>query len=125
MAHFAKLNESNIVTQVIVVANEVLLDDNGIEQEQKGIDFLNTTFGNAVWVQTSYNNSIRGQYAEIGGFYDSVKNKFFEPSPFPSWTFNNETEKWVAPVAKPEGTYAWNEENQEWVYFESAPALTE
>lgn len=118
MAHFAKLNEDNIVTQVVVVANEILLDDNGIEQEQKGIDFLNTTFGNAVWVQTSYNDSIRGQYAEIGGFYDSAKNKFFESSPFPSWTFNNEIEEWVAPVAKPEGTYAWNEENQEWVYFE-------
>ncbi len=121
MAHFAKLNENNIVTQIVVVANEVLLDNNGIEQEQMGADFLNATFGDAIWVQTSYNNSIRGQYAEIEGFYDSTKNKFFGASPFPSWTFNNETEKWEAPVAKPEGTYTWNEENQEWVYFEPAP----
>lgn len=118
MAHFAKLNESNIVTQVVVVANEVLLDDNGIEQEQKGIDFLNKTFGSTIWVQTSYNNSIRNVFAGIGYSYDAIKNKFFEPSPFPSWTFNNNTEKWEAPIAKPEGSYFWDEENQEWEYIE-------
>ena len=55
MAHFAKLDENNIVTQVIVVKNDVLLKTDGTESEQKGIDFLNTLFGNANWVQTSYN----------------------------------------------------------------------
>lgn len=115
MAHFAKLNESNIVIQVVVVANKVLLNDNGIEQEQKGVDFLNATFGNDIWVQTSYNNSIRNVFAGIGYSYDAIKNKFFAPSPFPSWIFNNETDEWEAPVEPPaEGDYSWNEENQEW-----------
>jgi len=118
MAHFAKLNENNIVTQVVVVANELLLDNDNVEQEQKGIDFLNATFGNATWVQTSYNNSIRNIYASEGYSYDPIKNKFFEPSPFPSWIFNNNTEKWEAPVTKPEGSYFWDEEKQEWEYIE-------
>ena len=77
MAHFAKLNDENIVEQVIVVSNEVLLDDNGIESEQKGVDFcVNLLGGN--WIQTSYNNNFRGTYAKIGMKYDEAKDEFNE-----------------------------------------------
>ncbi|CAB4149171.1 hypothetical protein UFOVP534_50, partial [uncultured Caudovirales phage] len=65
MAHFAELNENNKVTQVIVVHNNELLDENGNELEQKGIDFCVNLFG-GIWVQTSYNATIRKNYAGIG-----------------------------------------------------------
>lgn len=78
MAHFAKLNDENIVEQVIVVSNEVLLDDNGIESEQKGVDFcVNLLAGR--WVQTSYNNNFRGIYAGVGYTYDLDQDIFIEP----------------------------------------------
>lgn len=75
MAHFAKLNDENIVEQVIVVSNEVLLDDNGIESEQKGVDFCVAHYGGR-WVQTSYNDSFRGFYAGIGNLYNELTNEF-------------------------------------------------
>jgi len=78
MAHFAKLNDENIVEQVIVVNNEVLLNDEGIEVEKKGADFCADLFGGR-WVQTSYNNSFRGLYAGIGYRYDSKKKLFIAP----------------------------------------------
>lgn len=69
MAHFAKLDENNIVLEVLVVHNSVLID-NGIEVEQKGIDFLTNITGHANWKQTSYNSNFRGVYAGIGYLYD-------------------------------------------------------
>lgn len=78
MAHFAKINENNFVEQVIVIANEVLLDKNGIEQEALGAAFCQELFG-GTWIQTSYNNSLRGRYAGIGMIYDSVKDEFALP----------------------------------------------
>jgi len=74
MAHFAKI-ENDIVTQVIVVNNEVLLNENGIEQESLGSEFCADLFG-GTWVQTSYNGNFRGQFAGIGMKYDSAKNEF-------------------------------------------------
>ena len=77
MAHFAELDENNIVQRVLVVNNSNIIDDNGIENEQKGIDFLKNLFGqNTSWVQTSYNNNFRGQYASIGCFYDKEQDVF-------------------------------------------------
>lgn len=81
MAHFAKLNENNVVTQVIVVSNNELMD-NGVESEQKGIDFCKSLFGQDTrWVQTSYNGNFRGTYAGVGYTYDAQKDEFVGPTP--------------------------------------------
>ena len=65
MAHFAELDENNVVLKVIVVHNNELLDDEGQENEAKGIEFCNSLFGHTNWVQTSYNNNMRKQFAEL------------------------------------------------------------
>ena len=75
MAHFAELDENNIVTRVIVVHNNELLDENGIESEQKGVDFCIAHYGGR-WIQTSYNDSFRGFYAGIGNLYNEVTDEF-------------------------------------------------
>jgi hypothetical protein len=76
MAHFAKI-ENNTVAQVIVINNEVLLDENGIEQESIGAQFCQDTFGGE-WVQTSYNGTMRGKYAGVGDTWDGTN--FISPS---------------------------------------------
>lgn len=78
MAHFAKL-ENNTVQQVIVVNNEVLKDENGIEQESIGIAFCEELFG-GTWIQTSYNGNFRGTYAGTGMLYDLIQDIFYTPS---------------------------------------------
>ena len=78
MAHFAELDENNIVKQVIVVHNNELLDENGIELEQKGIDFCVAHYG-GTWIQTSYNGNFRGTYAGIGYTYDKTLDEFIAP----------------------------------------------
>lgn len=81
MAHFAKL-ENNVVTQVIVVNNEVITDSNGVEQEQLGIDFCKSLYGqNTEWKQTSYNGNFRGRYAGVGMLYDSELDIFYTLEP--------------------------------------------
>jgi hypothetical protein len=115
MAHFTKINLDNIVEQVIVVNNSVLLDENGIEKESKGIEFLNSLFGYANWVQTSYNGNFRKQYAGVGYTYDSTKDKFIAPQPFNSWTLDSD-DNWQPPTPRPtdESIYFWNEETLSW-----------
>lgn len=78
MAHFAELDENNIVKQVIVVHNNELLDENGNESEQKGIDFCVSLFG-GTWVQTSYNANFRHRYAGIGNIYNAALDAFITP----------------------------------------------
>ena len=117
MAHFAKLGEGNIVESVHVVNNEVITDNDGNEQEQLGIDFLNNLYGtNDVWKQTSYNGNIRKNYAGIGYKYDQTRNAFISPKPFNSWTLNETTCQWEAPVAYPDDgkRYKWNEATTSW-----------
>jgi hypothetical protein len=80
MAHFAKL-ENNIVREVIVVDNEVITNESGVEQEQLGIDFCKSLYGEDTnWIQTSYSGSFRGKFAGIGDTYDPVKNIFVAPT---------------------------------------------
>ena len=80
MAHFAELNSEHIVQRVIVVNNEKLTDQYGIEHEQLGIDFCRRLFGgNTKWVQTSYNSNFRGTYAGIGFYYDAEADVFVPP----------------------------------------------
>ena len=80
MAHFAKVDANNVVEQVVVVGNEFLLDENGVEQEQLGINFCHSLFGTDTnWRQTSYNGNFRGRYAGIGYVYDATLDEFLEP----------------------------------------------
>lgn len=120
MAHFAQLDENNVVTQVIVVANEELLLD-GVENETKGIMFCKSLLGDDTrWVQTSYNGNIRKNYAGIGYTYDPVADHFFAPQPYPSWTLDADA-KWQPPTAMPveEGKFfTWDEPTLSWVEVE-------
>jgi len=128
MAHFAKINSSNIVVEVIVVNNNELLVD-GTESEAQGINFLNNTYkvDNVNWKQTSYNTHfgvhseggtpLRKNYAGIGYTYDASKDAFIPPKPYASWTLNNDTCNWVSPVSYPDDgeKYIWNEDDTNWV----------
>lgn len=115
MAHFAQLDENNIVTQVIVVHNNELLDENGQESEAKGIAFCQSLLGGN-WVQTSYNGNFRKNYAGQGFTYDSIRDAFIPPQPFPSWILNEDTCQWDSPVLYPTdgNRYIWNEDNLTW-----------
>lgn len=115
MAHFAEIGLNNIVERVIVVHNNELLDENGIESEQIGIDFCNSLFG-GTWIQTSYNKNFRKNFAGVGFTYDSDLDAFIPPKPFESWVLNEETCQWHAPTPMPEDgqMYGWNEETQQW-----------
>jgi hypothetical protein len=116
MAHFAELDENNIVLQVIVVNNSELMDG-GSESEAAGIAFCQSLFPNTTWVQTSYNGNFRKNYAGFGYTYDAARDAFISPQPYPSWLLNENTCQWDAPVARPVdgGLYFWDETNQIWV----------
>ena len=111
MAHFAKLKVGNIVEKVAVVSNDIATT------EQAGVEFLQNLYGDrAVWKQTSYNNNIRKNFAGVGYTYDENRDAFIPPKPFNSWTLNETTCLWEAPVAYPTDgqNYTWNETNQTW-----------
>lgn len=93
MAHFAQLNENNIVEQVIVVHNNELLDESGIEIEQKGIDFCINLFGGS-WIQTSYNGNVRKNYAGIGYTYHQALDAFIAPKCHDEAELDEETCTW-------------------------------
>lgn len=118
MAHFAKINDSNLVTDVIVIHNNELLDENNVEQESLGISFAKTILGDGKYVQTSYNDAFRNQFAGIGFIWDSDNDVFYEPSPYPSWSLDSNY-NWQSPVPRPQDSsydyeWAWNEANQTW-----------
>ena len=115
MAHFAQLDESNIVTQVIVVANEELME-NGAESETKGIAFCQSLFGGE-WKQTSYNGNFRKNYAGIGFTYDAQRDAFIPQKPYPSWILNESTCLWDAPTPMPtdDKRYSWDEATTSWI----------
>ena len=116
MAHFAEIDENNIVQRVIVISNDVTFDENNQEIEQRGIDFCKSLCGeNTTWVQTSYNNNFRKQFAGIGSSYDKTNNVFIEAQPYESWVLNSEFD-WEAPIDYPgDGqNYLWNEETTSW-----------
>jgi hypothetical protein len=121
MAHFAKI-ENNVVTQVIVVDNKDCADASGVEKEYIGAAFCERLLG-GTWKQTSYNGSIRKNYAGVGYAFDAERDAFIPPKPYNSWLLNEDTCLWDAPVAMPEdaGTgeppkrYAWDEATTSWV----------
>jgi hypothetical protein len=114
MAHFAQLDENNNVLQVIVVHNNELLIDNE-ENEQKGIDFCIAHYGGR-WLQTSFNNKFRKNFAGVNFLYDPFRDAFISPKPFDSWVLNEETCRWEAPTPMPtdQNRYLWNEDDKEW-----------
>mgnify|MGYP003115460005 FL=1 len=128
MAHFAKIDENNVVIAVNVVSNS------DAPTEADGISFLTNNTGYSNWKQTSYNThegkhyasdgtlssdqskAFRANYAGIGSIWDTTNNIFIHPQPYSSWTLNTTTGMWEPPVAHPEDSleYTWNESNQQW-----------
>jgi hypothetical protein len=116
MAHFAQLDNNNIVTKVVTVNNNELLD-NGLENENKGINFLISLFGNNNWKQTSYNSNFRKNYAGIGYGYSSELDAFIPPKPYASWSLNVDNCQWQPPIEYPTDgkNYTWNENSKTWI----------
>jgi len=123
MAHFAELNNNNIVLRVIVVNNADILDENGNESEQIGKDFCHNLLGGQ-WIQTSYNATFRKNYAGIGFEYSEEYDGFIPPKPeqYPSWIVNPDTCCWEPPIPYPidpvpseDRRWRWNESTISWV----------
>jgi len=118
MAHFAKLDENNIVIQVTVINNIEMLTSDNVESEMMGVAFLiRWSGGYSNWKQTSYTGKIRKNYAGIGYTYDATRDAFIPPKPFESWTLNEETCLWDAPTPMPvdDKQYQWDEPTTSWV----------
>lgn len=105
MAHFAEIDENNIVKRVLVVDNSL---------EHRGEDFLSNELGlGGRWIQTSYNNNFRKQYAGVGYTYDETNDVFVSPQPFPSWTLDTNWD-WQPPTPRPNELCYWDEETLSW-----------
>ena len=120
MGHYAKIDENNVVTQVVVVDNKDMADAFGVEKEHIGAAHLEKILG-GVWKQTSYNNRIRKNYAGIGYTYRADIDAFVPPKPFPSWLLNAQAQ-WEPPVAMPTDgkMYSWDEPTTSWVEIQTA-----
>ena len=105
MSHWAEIDENNIVLRVLVGNNS---------EPDEGEAFMNSLGG--TWVKTSYNGTIRKNYAGIGMSYDAERDAFIAPQPYPSWILDEETCRWEAPVAYPTDgiMYVWDEETTDW-----------
>lgn len=118
MSHFAKLDDNNIVIEVNVVSNDVINNLPFPESEPIGVEFL-TTWSNGYtnWKQTSYNATFRKHYAGIGFTYNSTLDAFIRPQPYPSWSLDENTCDWIAPIPYPtdDKFYNWDELTQSWV----------
>ena len=120
MAHFAELDENNFVLRVIVVNNDVITYENGVEEESIGVAFCKCLFGeNTRWVQTSYNDRIRRRYAGVGFYFDEKNQAFIRPKPYSSWKLNADFE-WEAPSPYPNdgNLHRWNEDKLAWEKIE-------
>lgn len=125
MAHFAQLNDENIVTQVIVVTNDTIGNLEFPESEPVGVAFCKSLFGEDTnWVQTSYNSNFRHNYAAIGHTFDSNADAFITPKPYPSWILDTETYKWNPPIPRPTDgkVHIWNEETKSWDFTDVSTA---
>ena len=110
MSHFAEIDDNNIVTNVIVVPDD---------QEHRGAEFCADDLAlGGTWIQTSYNNNIRKQFAGIGSVYDPDFDEFLDPQPFPSWVLDDNHD-WQPPTPRPTENaleYRWDEASTSWVY---------
>ena len=122
MAHFAKINSENLVTEVIVINNDVILDSNGEEQESLGVDFCKQIYGDGTYKQTSYNSKIRKNMATVGSTYDTSRDAFIRPKRYSSWVLDESTCRWKPPVEQPSDSeanggnvlYHWDESSNNW-----------
>jgi len=116
MAHFAKIGLDYKVLEVQVVDNHHLENDDGVEVEQLGIDYLEEVTKYPYWVQTSYNGKFRARYAGITFRYDKELDVFIEPKPHTSWVLDEYTFEWESPIDYPDDgvTYFWDEEISNW-----------
>ena len=114
MAHYAYLDENNIVVAVIVGKDETELID-GLDTETyyaQGTDYSVK--------RTSYHGNIRKNYAGLGYKYDEMRDAFIAPKPYASWLLDEETCRWVAPKQRPEGDFwTWDETQGDWVNVQS------
>ena len=110
MAHFAELDNNNVVLRVVVVGNDCVPSDEHIDGETWCINF----FKGGTWKQTSYNHNFRKQYAGMGFTYDAAKNKFISPQPHDSWALDA-NDDWQAPITYPT-VKDDGEETPSWVY---------
>ena len=111
MAHYAFLDADSVVTEVITGIHETELIEGLLPETWYG------NFRGQVCKRTSYNNNIRFNYAGIGFTYDTARDAFIAPQPFPSWVLDEATCRWTAPVAMPSegGPWAWDEDTEIWV----------
>lgn len=107
MAHFAEIDSDNTVLRVLVVDNEI---------EATGAEFLSNLLG-GTWIQTSYNATIRKNFAQEGSKYDPVRDAFIPNKIYASWVLNETTCQWESPIPYPEDgkSYIWDEDNINWV----------
>ena len=110
MAHFAEIDDNNTVLRVLVISDD---------EEHRGHEFLSADLGlGGTWIQTSYNDNIRANYAGPGGTYDPDNDVFLDPKPYDDWV-TDDNSQWVPPVPKPDGgLWLWNQENSEWIEHE-------
>lgn len=122
MAHFAELDNNDVVLRVIVVSNADTSTPDGTEVESIGVAFCQRLFGGN-WKQTSYNGNFRKRYAGIGYTYNSDLDAFIPPKPYPSWILNETTAEWEAPVPYPTDgkVYFWDEGTLSWQLVEPQP----
>ena len=115
MAHFAEIDENNVVLRVVVVDNKDTSDASGVEKEYIGAAFCERLLG-GTWKQTSYNGNFRKNYAGIGYTYNADLDAFVPPKPFASWVLNEKTAQWNAPVPMPDdgNRYQWDEDTVSW-----------
>ena len=127
MAHFAELDENNVVIRVVVINDSDCLNDNGQESEAVGVAFCQELFGGGTWKQTSYNKNIRGNFAGVGMIYNETGDYFYvsKPSDFPSFVWDDSTKGWTFPVAEPttdRNLYRWDEATVSWVLKTNPPS---
>ena len=122
MAHFAKIDSSNVVTEVVVVNNAVITNESNQEVEQLGIDFCTQLYGAGTYKHTSYNSNMRKNMATIGSTYDSTRDAFIRPKRYTSWILDESTCRWKPPVDEPSDSetkggnvlYQWDESSTNW-----------
>jgi len=115
MAHFAELDNNNVVLRVVVINNSDITDADGNEVESIGQEFCHNLY-DGDWIQTSYNGNIRTRYAAIGYTYRADLDAFIAPQPYPSWVLNQNTKDWEAPIPQPSDglMYEWDEATGSW-----------
>lgn len=119
MAHFAQINEKNIVTNVIVIDNKNCCGGVFPSSEHCGQEFIQKLGLSGIWKQTSFNNNFRLRYANIGSYYDESNDIFIDPQPFNSWILNDDTFEWEPPIAYPNDNdeYYWDENTKQWILY--------